>query len=97
MRAIRALRAMEPNLEVPVFRARHNGNTRMEKATMRQRLRRLLGAAGMPHPDYFSLHSLRRGGATVALQHGKDLRYIMTQGRWASDCVGLYLYAMPEQ
>lgn len=91
MQAIIALKEMAPAGVNPVFRARHNGVARLENTTMRLRLRRLLVAAGVPHLEYLSLHSLRRGGATVALQKGRDLRFIMAQGRWRSDCIRMYL------
>lgn len=61
--------------------------------TFRSTLKRLLRDTGhAAHLALYSLHSLRRGGATAAAQQGVPLRCLMEQGRWVSDAVRLYTY-----
>ena len=60
--------------------------------TLRSTLKSLLRRADTPHPSLFSLHSLRRGGATAAAQGGLPVRQIQEHGRWVSDTVRLYMY-----
>ena len=42
-------------------------------------------------PGLFSLHSFRRGGATLAFKQGVDLQSIKALGTWRSDAVWAYL------
>lgn len=100
VRALHALgRYSSQEESAPLFPAWQHSDKRMERATMRSRLGKWLAAAGMAAEDraLFSLHSLRRGGATEAISLGAGLRYIKTQGWWASDCVKVYLYALPDE
>lgn len=39
----------------------------------------------------YSLHSLRRGGATTSYQAGVDYTLIKRQGTWASDALWSYI------
>lgn len=59
--------------------------------TMRSRLKGYLKSfLGTEELPKYSLHSLRRGGATLAAQKGVPLRLIKHQGRWRSDTVWIY-------
>ena len=55
-----------------------------------QKLQICMTALGIP-PDRYSGHSLRRGGATFALQCGLPVDLIKIQGDWKSNCVERYL------
>jgi hypothetical protein len=55
-----------------------------------KQLRQLLHHIGIP-PNKYSLHSLRRGGATACFQSGVPVDSIRGHGTWASDCVWSYL------
>ena len=48
-----------------------------------------------PLPTNLSLHSLRRGGATLAYQAGVPLEVIKAHGTWASDSVWSYIQPSP--
>jgi integrase len=61
------------------------------------RLKKALAKIGVPHPELYAAHSLRRGGATHAARIGVPMRLIQVMGRWKSDAVRLYMYASPEQ
>jgi integrase len=63
----------------------------LQPQTLRNRLRHYL--AGIMAPDLakqFSLHSLRRGGATALFRSGVRVEVIQRMGRWKSDAVDLY-------
>jgi integrase len=61
--------------------------------TFRASLKRYLLASPLAdQAAHFSLHSLRRGGATAAAQQHVPLRHIKRHGRWKSDACLLYLY-----
>jgi integrase len=45
-------------------------------------LKSIATACGLPHPEQYSGHSLRRGFATQASKHGVPFGSIMRQGRW---------------
>lgn len=45
-------------------------------------IRRLAIAAGLPHADRYTAHSLRAGGATMAYKAGAPISAIARQGRW---------------
>ena len=64
----------------------------MATSTFRSRLRdylKLFLPAAVVERDY-SLHSLRRGGATAAALAGIPMRLIKRHGRWRSDVAYLY-------
>jgi integrase len=63
----------------------------LQTDTLRGRLRRYLKAF-LPAEDAerYSLHSLRKGGASLAASRGVPLRQIKQHGRWRSDAVFLY-------
>jgi integrase len=47
--------------------------------------------------DLYAAHSLRRGGATWAVNHGVSVRQVMAMGRWKSNVVREYLYHAPKE
>lgn len=47
-------------------------------------------AAGLD-PKFYSVHSLRKGGATVALLSGVDEVMVKAQGDWISDAYRRYI------
>lgn len=101
---VRALKRLHAAMEHPqtghVFAAaQHKPNTPLSTTTMNVRLRAALRRAGINEGalHLFGMHSLRRGGATDAAAAGVPVRLIMLQGRWKSDCVRRYLYALPQQ
>ena len=59
-------------------------------------LKALAAAVGLNPGDYAG-HSLRRGGATAALQLDVHSVYIKLQGDWKSDCYERYFEMDPEQ
>jgi integrase len=46
-------------------------------------VRRAAERAGLPHPERYSAHSLRTGGATAAYQAGAPVSVIAAHGRWS--------------
>ena len=57
---------------------------------LRSSFSRLVSHLNFPSRD-FSLHSLRRGGATLAFQSGVPLEVIKSHGTWTSDAVWGYI------
>lgn len=55
-----------------------------------KQLQQLLRGLGID-PDRYSLHSLRRGGATCAYRAGVDFLHIQRHGGWRSDAFWVYL------
>lgn len=49
-------------------------------------------AAGLPHAEAFTAHSLRAGGATVAATHGAPMSAIAAHGRWSEKSPVVYGY-----
>lgn len=78
--------------EGPVFRSRAGSSDRLSKTTVAVRLRKVLELVGVPSPNLYAAHSLRRGGATWAVRNGVSLRQVQIMGRWKSDVVREYLY-----
>lgn len=66
--------------------------TALSYDTMLGAFKAALVAAGVESPERYGLHSLRRGGATLAARRGFSMREIMTQGRWTTDVA--YIYAL---
>ena len=79
-----------------VFTA-EGGSKALSKSTVGVRLHKALAAAGISNWELYGAHSLRRGGATYAVQQGVSLRKIMIMGRWRSNVVREYLYAAPSE
>jgi site-specific recombinase XerD len=83
--------------EGPVFtgwpRERHG----LRKSTVGMRLKKALQAAAVRGWKQYAAHSLRRGGATWAVNHEVAVRQVMVMGRWRSDVVRQYLYHTPSQ
>ena len=79
----------------PVFTAREGKQQRLRKTTVGVRLRKALEKVGVQDWDLYAAHSLRRGGATWAVQQGVSVRQILVMGRWKSDVVRQYLYHSP--
>lgn len=75
-----------------------NNHQSISTSTMRTRLRSTLSDI-LPRRQarHYSLHSLRRGGATAAAQLRVPLRLIKSHGRWRSDTVQLYTLALPDE
>ena len=53
-------------------------------------MRQLIAAAGVD-PSNYSMHSLRRGGASLAFKAKVPTDLIKVHGDWASDCYLRYL------
>lgn len=70
----------------PVFRKLdrwgHVGQNELDPVSIVPLLRRLFSAAGLPDPDDYSSHSLRRGFAGWARSNGWDLRDMMEYVGW---------------
>ena len=60
------------------------------------RLHRSLADLGVQH-ELFGLHSFRSGGATAASVAAVPERLIKAHGRWVSDVVRIYTYALPAE
>ena len=58
--------------------------------TLATALRAILSELGLP-ADQYSLHSLRRGGATESFKAGVDITHIKRHGTWRSDAVYDYI------
>jgi hypothetical protein len=56
----------------------------------RGHLRWLISKAGLPDPNAYGLHSMRRGGATMLLAAGVDWPSVKKLGAWKSDAAELY-------
>jgi hypothetical protein len=56
--------------------------------------RQFVHILGLP-PLTFSMHSLRKGGATLAHMAGIPVDHIMTHGTWTSNAVWKYLQPSP--
>ena len=62
--------------------------------TLRSRLKQYLrGCLPANEIEFYSMHSLRRGGATAMAQRQVPLRIIQQHGRWKSDAVRVYIEA----
>ena len=61
------------------------------------RLRKWLILLGNVEPEVYSLHSLRRGGATFAYQCNIESEMIHTLGSWASDAYKCYIDVTKDQ
>ena len=93
VRTVRFLFGLRRQGQAHVFaEARENLNPAgLSESTIRSRLKDYL-AVFMPAEKVRRLgsHSLRKGGATAAVQAGVPIRLIKLQGRWKSDAVFLY-------
>ena len=47
-------------------------------------------------PHYFTFHSFRRSGASLAFSSHVPLHQIKMQGTWSSDCVWQYIHSNPD-
>jgi integrase len=88
VRALIDWRRASGRAEGPIFRRLSSvGNPRRHAITSRQCnriLKQLVTAAGLPNPEGFSTHSLRRGFATEASRLGASMPAIQRHGRWRS-------------
>lgn len=77
---------------VPLFRYTWVGanNVPLTQKQFSEKLQMCLGKIGFD-PSKYSGHSLRRGGASFALQCGLPIDLIKTQGDWRSNAVERYL------
>ncbi len=57
-------------------------------------LKQLIASLGL-NPEHFSLHSLRRGGATSCYNAGVELNAIRHHGTWQSDAFWTYIVSDP--
>jgi integrase len=80
-----------------VFTAWEGEPEALAKGTVGVRLRKALEEIGMQRWDLYAAHSLCRGGATWAVNHGVSVRQVMAMGRWKSDVVREYLYHTPKE
>ena len=80
----------------PVFPVHEGEHRPVSKRTMLQRLHDALLKLGQPSQLY-GLHSFRRGGATAAAVGGAPERLIRAHGRWESDVVRMYTYALSDE
>lgn len=81
----------------PVFPARHKMTGAIARRdaeysddAARSHLRWLIQKAGLPNPEAYGLHSMRRGGATMLLAAGVDWPSVKKLGAWKSDAAELY-------
>ena len=78
----------------PQFRKTDNSPARSDEeypdGAARAHLRWILRSAGVPEPNRYGLHSLRRGGATRYLAIGLDWSLVKKLGAWKSDIWELY-------
>jgi integrase len=81
----------------PVFTGWPWERKALRKTTVGVRLQKALQAAAVRGLKRYAAHSLRRGGATWAVNHEATVRQVMVMGRWRSDVVRQYLYHTPSQ
>lgn len=87
-----------PGPTTPVFANLVDGEP-LATDTMRSRFKTRV-AQILPDPELvsrYSLHSLRRGGATAAMAAGVPYRLVKRQGRWRSDTAQLYMWASDDE
>lgn len=90
VRALGALRLRQTWAGESVFGTYKRGEA-VSEDTMRSRLKKYLGTfMEAEDVEQYALHSLRRGGATHAINEGRSIEEIKVHGRWASDAVYLY-------
>lgn len=92
----RLYRASAVQADGPVFRGLLQSAAALSKTTVGTRLRKSLERAQIADWELYAAHSLRRGGATWAVQQGVSVREVQIMGRWKSDVVREYLYCSPE-
>lgn len=80
----------------PVFKGLLHSTKALSKTTVGTRLRKSMEQVGIEDWQLYAAHSLRRGGATWAVQQGVSVREVQIMGRWKSDVVREYLYCSPE-
>lgn len=66
-------------------------------STYKEFLRLQLSAMGISHPEKFSTHSFRSGGATDMWRRGTPLEVIQRFGRWKSMCFLIYIRASAKE
>ena len=98
---VRAYNAMvtrvpTPSPQAPLFLMPSQSGrlTVVSISQLRSSFNHLISQLHLP-PKNFSLHSLRRGGATLAFQSGVPLDLIKSHGTWTSDSVWSYIKPPP--
>ena len=91
--AVAAQGAQPPDAPL-LLRYTKDGWRPMSQSLLRSQFNQALQAAGLQHKHY-TLHSLRRGGATTAYYAGVPVKDIMIHGTWISDAILLYLKSLP--
>lgn len=87
-----------PGPETTVFASLVDGKplaTDTMRSRFKKRMEQLLPEPGLV--EQYSLHSLRRGGATAAMAAGVPYRLVKRQGRWRSDVAQLYMWASDDE
>ena len=86
-----ALRLYHPNGNDPLFQFCTNGSwTVLTETRIRKILSKINNNLGFPK-NYYTFHSFRRSGATLAYNSQVPVPYIKDHGSWTSDCVWDYI------
>jgi hypothetical protein len=73
-----------------VYKDSHGKYAMVTTSMLSSQFRDFINILGYP-PLTFSMHSLRKGGATLAHTAGIPVDHIMTHGTWTSNAVWKYL------
>ena len=69
-----------------------NDGSSLTYPQFQMKLRLVLAAAGVPDPNSYGSHSLRRGGCSFSFMCGVPSEIIKLLGNWKSDCYLKYLH-----
>jgi integrase len=75
----------------PHFAGRSPASGRISGDGLNQIVRGAAERAGYKHPERYTFHSLRAGGATASAKAGKPAAFIKKHGRWKSDVYTKYV------
>jgi hypothetical protein len=73
------------------FSPRRDGSDHIDSKLVTKAVRDMIRIADIEHPNRYSSHSLRIGGATAALAAGMSMDQIRAIGGWKSDVIDRYL------
>jgi hypothetical protein len=82
--------ATSPNTPLLIYHSAHQPTIMVTSRMLSAQFRQLIQQLQLPQST-FTLHSLRRGGATFCHTLGVPLQQIQTHGTWSSDAVWSYL------
>ena len=97
IKAIKKLLTMYfPEKNQPLFQYKYpSGWKVLIDSKVRKTLSYLNTKLGYP-PHYFTFHSFRKSGASLAFASHVPLQQIKFQGTWSSDCVWSYIHSNPD-